>query len=291
MSSKPACYDERISPLVRLFVERSGLGLSTKPEDVMMNLIERVRRVGHSKKHIDPIQLFLDERNIKRVQLLPELKCDGFIEPAGSTFADGFTMVLKKGATEPRMRFTMAHEICHTFFYELVPALKFVPHSPDQYEERLCNIGAAALLMPAAALKRRAKNLPVCLESLHSLSEDFSVSLPTMAIRLKALGIWRCEFSRWRRMLNGTFVLDQFYGGRRAEWSWDDNSILTLAWDSNKPLIGRTFVSYEDRLGTRRYKPIAYQVRRSMDGITALWANSISSKPLSAALPLFIKKK
>lgn len=289
MLSKPASCDKRVSPLIRLFVERSGLGLTSKPEEVMTRLIERVHCAGHRKRHIDPIQLFLDERNITRIELVPDLKCDGFIEPTGSTFADGFTMVLKKGSSEPRMRFTMAHEICHTFFYELVPALKFVPHSPDQYEERLCNLGAAALLMPTAALKRRAKSMPVCLESLESLSHDFSVSLPTMAIRLKALGIWRCEFSRWRRMLNGTFVLDQFYGGRRAEWNWDDSSILTLAWDSNKPLIGRTFVSYEDRRGARRYKPIAYQVRRSMDGITALWSNAISPR-VSFAPPLFVKQ-
>jgi Zn-dependent peptidase ImmA (M78 family) len=38
------------------------------------------------------------------------------------------------GATPTvRQRFTIAHEICHTFFYEIVPELKFKPHSEPSW--------------------------------------------------------------------------------------------------------------------------------------------------------------
>ena len=96
MLSKPASYDDCKSPLVRLFVERSGLGVTAKPEEVMTTLIDRVHRIGRRTKRIDQIQHFLHERNIKHISLLPQLNCDGYIEPAGSTFKDGFTMVLRK---------------------------------------------------------------------------------------------------------------------------------------------------------------------------------------------------
>ena len=57
-------------------------------------------------------------------------------------------MLVNKKHPQTRVRFTIAHEICHTFFYEIVPELKFVSHPTDPAEERLCNAGAAALLMP-----------------------------------------------------------------------------------------------------------------------------------------------
>jgi Zn-dependent peptidase ImmA (M78 family) len=53
-----------------------------------------------------------------------ELNCDGLIEPLGKTFADGFRIKLNKTTPPVRSRFTLVHEICHTFFYQLVPEIK-----------------------------------------------------------------------------------------------------------------------------------------------------------------------
>ena len=57
-------------------------------------------------------------------------------------------MGVKADMGEKRMRFTIAHELCHTYFYELVPELKFCDHGPNDEEEAICNQGAAALLIP-----------------------------------------------------------------------------------------------------------------------------------------------
>src|SRR5258708_924799 len=181
---------ETESDLVRLFVERSGIGQSRRsPEQVMATLVEGLhgRRVQNQEQRL---QRALKDRNVKTIDVVPGLNGDGMLEPVGSTFKDGFRMQLKRGVSGGRMRFTMAHEVCHTFFYELVPEIKFRPHETDRAEERLCNVGAAALLIPARSLRAQAKKLPICLWSLDQLAQDYSRSPPAMFLRLKALGLW-----------------------------------------------------------------------------------------------------
>jgi hypothetical protein len=215
------------------------------------------------------------------------LECDGLIEPIGTDFTHGFRMRLKKDAADVRIRFTIAHEACHTFFYEFVPEMKFVPHERDEDEERLCNWGAATLLIPASSLRRRVKNMPMSLESLDAIAAEYAVSLPTMALRLRALELWNCQLSRWHRMSDGCFALDRLYGGKRSNWEWEDSAVLQSAWKSERPLFGRTFVSFEDSPETRRYRPITYEVRRCSGGVLALWGTEVRDQSQSDILPLF----
>ena len=65
---------------------------------------------------------------LRKVQLVPSnnLRCDGYIQPQGRSSSEGFTMLVNKKLPQSRIRFTIAHEICHTIFYEIVPELKFV---------------------------------------------------------------------------------------------------------------------------------------------------------------------
>lgn len=130
--------------------------------------------------------------------------------------------------------------------------------------------------------------LPVCLDSLRFLAHEFTVSLPTMLLRLKSLGLWKNhQLSFWHRLVNGTFVQERLYGGRQVAWKWEDESILEKAWDSGEPLIGRTFVSCGDHSNIRRYRPISYHVCRNVDGVTALWGNTIEPRRVCLPLPLF----
>jgi hypothetical protein len=67
----------------------------------------------------------------------------------------GFTLRLRPGMHPLRLRFTLAHELAHTFFYntELDPPRKLISISretvPYQKQEDICNAFAAALLLPA----------------------------------------------------------------------------------------------------------------------------------------------
>ena len=185
---------------------------------------------------------------LRKIKLLPssELVCDGYIQPHGRSYSEGFTMLVKKKQPQSRVRFTIAHEICHTFFYEIVPELKFVSHQTDPAEERLCNIGAAALLMPNDDVVRAARKVTPSMVVLEQLSEYYGVSLEAMFLRLRRLAHWKCELLIWHRTNDGRFLLDRAYRRRKEDWHWDDSSIPQAPWEGKKALPARTFVHFQD---------------------------------------------
>lgn len=261
--------------IVRLFLERAGNGSAVEdPDQIMTRLVESAR-TKRAPGLVRRLQQFLDARKVSSIEVVPGLDCDGVIRPLGSTFADGFAVTLKKGLSQARSRFTLAHEACHTFFYEFAPELKFVPHETDDVEERLCNLGAAVLLIPGAALRKQTRSLTLCLNSLEGLAARHVVSMPAMLLRLRALGLWKCQLSRWHRTVGGTFVLDRLYGGRRNDWQWDDHSLLDRVWQSREEVFGRVFLYLSDRQGNRRYAPVSCNLRRERDGILALWGPGV----------------
>src|SRR5713101_7792951 len=174
MHSNRACSEPQ-SDLVRLFVKRSGIvAPHNAPEQIMTELVERTARRRRGRNLAQRLQGFLDERNIVSVEYVDGADYDGMIDPIGSTFSNGFKMRLRPNVPAARARFTVAHEACHTFFYELAPEIKFRPHETDDLEENLCNFGAYVLLLPAAALTARSKKLAICLDSLEQLAREYA---------------------------------------------------------------------------------------------------------------------
>lgn len=285
---QPKASSSEIGPasqLIQRFVARAGLGAAT-PEETMKTLVGRLRRKCRKVGSPDQqLQYFLKCRGIHSIDTVRDLPCDGMLEPIGADYSAGFKILLNKQQNSERLRFTVSHEICHTLFYELVPELKFSPHEVDPTEERLCNLGAAELLMPTASVQRAARPMAICLESLHQLAEEYSVSLTAMFLRLRSLRLWKCELSEWHRMTNGTFALGRFYGGLSRPWEWDDKSIVDAAWLSSKAKFGHTFVRFEDQHGIRYYKPTRFEVRRFGERVLALWGADIE-RP-SRMYPLF----
>ena len=273
---------------MKRFVERSGFAPASA-ECVMARLVETALRKTLTRPQ--QLESALRDRNIQQVEFVHDLPCEGSLEPVGPEFRRGFVMRLKKSASDVRIRFTMAHELCHTFFYELVPEIKFAPHETDEEEERLCNLGAAAFLLPASVLRRRVKKLQPRLETLELLSAEYRVSIPTMMLRLRELGFWHCEVSLWHRMSDGRFVLNRLYGGRQHSYQWEDISILEPAWNSNRSVCGHSFLFCEDKQGVRRYRPISYEIRRHRDGLIALWGKGIATSAAPKVLPLLDSAK
>jgi hypothetical protein len=216
--------------------------------------------------------------------VVPGLSSDGYIQPIGCSFRDGFRMVLKGGSAQTRSRFTIAHELCHTFFYELVPEVKFRSQEVDAEEERLCNLGAGELLIPTNSLKRRAKRNRVSVDSLEELAATYVVSPEAMLLRLRSLRLWNCELSFWRPTQRG-FSLDRLVGGRRVNWVWPDDAPLQRAWGSKGKVAGRTYLELRDS-GGLQLRPVCFQLVRRGNSIMALW----SAKPIDQELrnlPLF----
>jgi len=224
-------------------------------------------------------------------QTANDMSCDGRLEPKTSVFADGFRMFVRRAMSPERIRFAVAHEICHTFFYEFVPEMKFSSPRVDRQEERLCNFGAAELLARTSRVLESASGLPASMKSLRLIASTFGVSAQAMFVRLKSLNLWRCQMSVWSRMTNGEILLDRIYGGRRVDWHWQDESVVRRALidDGRTVYSGRTFVGFKDEIGQNRVIPAYYQVTKAGDSVLALWSRTPFAKgkgPASLFSPL-----
>ena len=109
---------------------------------------------------------------------------------------EGFSLFIqsnfrKQANSRRRERFTVAHEICHTFFYdrEVSPPKKIRGAPRGQRLESLCNFGAGVLLVPDQLLPQVNRNSLVitCLEDVRALTSQFEVSIDVMLRRLKGL--------------------------------------------------------------------------------------------------------
>jgi len=285
-SSRDSSSRSAVTPLVDLFVRRSGIA-STSAWRVMEELVERLRREAASSSALS-LERFLKVRNVIEKRVDPEITCDGFIEPIGAEFVKGFRLVLNGNRPSVRQRFTIAHEICHTFFYEIVPELKFRSHPTDSYEEALCNHGAAALLMPAEDVIANSRAKDISIATLEDLGRRYEVSIEAAFLRLRALRLWDCELTVWHRMKSGAFVVDRIHSWLKADWRWVNTSVPDRAWSSKSPIVGRAFVYYDATDGYCVAKPIFFQVARKGESLIAIWGR----KPLSSAkrLPTLFEK-
>lgn len=272
------------SELLRRFVSRASRGQSA--ETAIRGIVSGFRRSVGLKQLDRRMEPYLRKRRVFNVEYVANLSYDGAVFPLGEAFADGFRIVLKRGCPSTRTRFTLAHELCHTFFYEIVPELKFEKHEADPGEERLCNLGAAELLMPSHALKREAKAVGASLDSLTRLASLFDVSLEAMLLRLRSTAGWRCELSAWRRATGGGFVLHRLVGGRKIEWLWAEAGILSIAWDTGRVLTGHTYLECYDAYRRVKLRPVFYEVKRRGDTLLAL-LSQYSSRRTHPKLPLF----
>lgn len=286
VQSSLRCSDKMVSRLVELFATRGGRSSSASPEEVMSALVSRLRSRYRGDGVLDDrMRFYLRSRKIVSVRMVKELDYAAALEPIGDRYAQGFNVLLKQQSSHVRLRFSLAHEICHTFFYEHVPEIKYFLPEIDAIEEHLCDFGAAELLMPSFAVKKLAAQQPVCIESLRTLAEQFAVSVAAMFLRLRFFRLWSCVFSEWQRMLSGRFELANIYGGRRLPWEWDDPSILAQAWESHSSSFGDTVLRYEIEEGRPFYSPAKFQVQRVGNRIFAIWGPQIERPPFLA--PLF----
>jgi len=86
-----------------------------------------------------------------------------------------------------RIRFSIAHEIAHTFFPDCSERVRYRASAqarpPGEWElEMLCNIGAAELLMPTGSLPDFKKKA-LAIEGLLELRKQYEVSAESLALR------------------------------------------------------------------------------------------------------------
>lgn len=271
MLDKTTCSKNR-SELVRLFVQRSGTPEET-PATVMRGHIANLQKRVKKNRSAIAVEHYFATRRICAVESTKNRLLDGFLRPLGNSYNEGFIIHVNGDASAARRKFTIAHEICHTFFYEVVPELKFVEHAIDPAEERLCDLGAAELLMPEVSVKRLASQQTVGLVALNRMAEHFGVSVHSMLIRLETLNLWKARLSAWRRLDDGSVTLSDHYGVRGIrEWSWADQAVASKIWSAKERTYtsGRTFIEYRDAKGTAELRPVYYDAQRIGNILTVL---------------------
>ena len=118
------------------------------------------------------------------------LECDGVIS---STASGALSIEVNERHPKVRQRFTIAHEIGHTFFFDLDRADRHEIGSCDadadgsmrsSAEEQLCNFAAAEILMPHRQFAAIARAKGPSANGLRDLARTFDVSLQAAARRL-----------------------------------------------------------------------------------------------------------
>jgi len=154
-----------------------------------------------------PLRRVADMCNIKRVIFRP-LLCDGGM----GVVAGGYVIYVKCAREQVvnwtksyensedrllphRARFTIAHEIVHTFFYDNLgskPRNQVKDTDSNKFPlEALCNYGASLILMPEAYLGRSLKNQDILQpETIEIIRKQFDVSAEALVRRLYPLDNW-----------------------------------------------------------------------------------------------------
>jgi predicted transcriptional regulator len=108
----------------------------------------------------------------------------------GSVFIHGrndFDIVTEALASEPRRRFTVAHELGHYFLHSAQGEVPLIANRlGSSPAERECNWFAAALLMPEEEFRNEVKKEGAEDEGL---AQQFGVSATAVAIRKRSLGL------------------------------------------------------------------------------------------------------
>lgn len=147
---------------------------------------------------LDPILLL---RQIKKPFIYDNnLKSDARLSPVPHGFKIFLNSWYKYPNRDTRWRFTIAHEIGHTLFYDVdisPPRRLKIPGLTADLEEQICNYFATYLLMPTQniltqyGLVSTPKEKTNILVNLFKLSKIFNVSLESMCLRvINELHLW-----------------------------------------------------------------------------------------------------
>lgn len=157
-------------------------GHTGSPEELILRLCGELHETFDGEIPTN-LEVLASARSIRAIELTN-------MEAAGSIHFDGghFVVRLRRSDLPPRRRFTLAHEIVHTFFST------DTRHRVDQEvmrfardgEEHLCDVGAAELLMPASLFGAECPEVPT-IDDVMQLAERFDTSIEAAAIRVTTL--------------------------------------------------------------------------------------------------------
>jgi IrrE N-terminal-like domain len=116
------------------------------------------------------------------------------------------TVFVHEGAARQnwrRSRFSVAHEMIHALIIQMLGDAKLIATLDETDEayaelERLCNVGAAELLMPSTMIRKAIKETDFSPDGLLSLYDRFLISREALLWRIASV-MPRASITKWRR--------------------------------------------------------------------------------------------
>lgn len=177
---------KRIDPAVEWL---SSLVAPLSPKEFLLEQASKLlTKSGQIKPPFNPQKAI--PPNVKHIEMA-RLSRDGMLIPVEG----GFIIKLNSQRPLVRQNFACAHEIGHTFFYDLSGARPWRPYgSMSTYwaEENLCYQFAEEMLMPNLEMTEIGSELPPSLVNFQKLLKIFQVSTEALARRIARLNLWHC---------------------------------------------------------------------------------------------------
>lgn len=177
---------------------RSRRPLATDAElivDVVADLID----VLDLAPPVDP-EMVASYQGIRRIVRSP-------LAWAGCLVTEGDELTIHVRDSDPvgRQRFTICHEVAHTFFpgFRFAPQYRCTPLSTRSARdpiEVLCDLAASELLMPARHISTALQSASFDLDTVHELAGDCDASIEAAARRLVSLWPEPCALIRLELM-------------------------------------------------------------------------------------------
>lgn len=117
-------------------------------------------------------------------------------------------ILIKEDDPLVRQRFTEGHELMELLFDAQAEAssTSFLPAWSEHHKERLCDRGAAALLMPESSFVPKLHQLGISLRAGRSLATLYQTSLLATLVRMVQYGTGNCALVMWHPALKPSEV-------------------------------------------------------------------------------------
>lgn len=165
------------------------------PEQIVERHAEALRRDAEQESLPIDVDLIASVHGVKRRRAAWDFAGRIYAEPDGQLVMD-----LNSQDGDERQRFTCAHELMHLAFPGFKKETRYrldtkAPgaHARNAEEEYLCDVGAAALLMPTA-LVRNKYTVALGLKEVERLAADAHVSLQAAGNRIVSLSQEKAAF-------------------------------------------------------------------------------------------------
>ena len=144
-------------------------------------------------------------------------------------------ILIREGDPVVRQRFTEGHELMELLFDAQADVAQELnlPNWDEARKEKLCDAGAAELLMPKSLFRSHLQHLGTSMETARSLSRLYHTSLIATLIRMVELTSGNYAIALWKPLPHDRENNQQTNQGWQLDWS-----VVSEAWSEGRLIKG-----------------------------------------------------